>query len=85
MTNVRSRRKLGANAKQNQQKQKSLGTTSHINTAAPHLNKENVTQKEAERKGSLPKKLNQDFQSTKSRILGALNKLDDFLLNPQVR
>ena len=31
------------------------------------------------------KKLSEEFSRTKSRILGALSKLDEFLLNPQVR
>ena len=35
--------------------------------------------------GRVTKKLSQEFSRTKSRILGALSKLDEFLLNPQVR
>ena len=31
------------------------------------------------------KKLSQEFSRTESRILGAFSKLDEFLLNPQVR
>ena len=31
------------------------------------------------------KKLSQEFSRTESRILGALSKLDEFLLNPQTR
>ena len=31
------------------------------------------------------KKLSQDFSRTESRILGALSKLDEFLMNPHVR
>ena len=31
------------------------------------------------------KKLSQDFSRTESRILGALSKLDDFLLNPELQ
>ena len=31
------------------------------------------------------KKLSKEFNKTESRILGALSKLDEFLLNPQVR
>ena len=36
-------------------------------------------------KGGSPKKLSQEFSRTESRILGALSKLDEVLLNPQVR
>ena len=35
--------------------------------------------------GRVTKKLSQNFSRTKSRILGALSKLDEFRLNPQVR
>ena len=33
----------------------------------------------------MTKKLSQEFSRTESRILGALSKLDEFLLNPQIR
>ena len=35
--------------------------------------------------GLVTKKLSKEFSTTESRILGALSKLDDFLLNPQVQ
>ena len=35
--------------------------------------------------GRVTKKLSKEFSRTKSRFLGALSKLDEFLLNPQVR
>ena len=35
--------------------------------------------------GRVTKKLSKEFSRTESRILGALSKLDEFLLNPQVR
>ena len=35
--------------------------------------------------GRVTKKLSQEFSKTESRILGALSKLEEFLLNPQVR
>ena len=35
--------------------------------------------------GRVTKKLSKEFSRTESRILGALSKLDDILLNPQVR
>ena len=35
--------------------------------------------------GRVTKKLSKEFSKTESRILGALSKLDEFLLNPQVR
>ena len=36
-------------------------------------------------KGGSLKKLSKGFSRTESRILGVLSKLDEFLLNPQVR
>ena len=38
-----------------------------------------------ETEGRVTRKLSQEFSRTKSRILVALSKLDEFLLNPQVR
>ena len=35
--------------------------------------------------GWLTEKLSQEFSRTESRILGALSKFDEFLLNPRVR
>ena len=35
--------------------------------------------------GRVTKKLSKDFSWTEARVLGALSKLDDILLNPQVR
>ena len=36
-------------------------------------------------KGRVPKKLSKEFSRKESRILGALSKSDEFLLNPQIR
>ena len=35
--------------------------------------------------GGVTKKLSKEFNKTESRILGGLSKLDEFLLNPEVR
>ena len=35
--------------------------------------------------GRVTKKLSQEFDKAESRIFGALSKLDEFLLNPQIR
>ena len=48
----------------------------------PRINEENITQVSEEIEGSVTKKLSQEFSSTEARILGALFKLDEFLLNP---
>ena len=55
------------------------------NTLNPGMAEELITQVSEEIKGRVTKKLSQEFSRTESRILGALSKLDEFLLNPQVR
>ena len=46
---------------------------------------EYISQVSEEIEGRVTKKLSKEFSRTESRILGALFKLDEFLLNPQVR
>ena len=55
------------------------------NTSAPGRTEEYIAQVSAEIEGRVTKKLSQEFSRTESRISGALSKLDNFLLNPQVR
>ena len=46
---------------------------------------EYISQVSEEIEGRVTKKLSKEFSRTQSRILGALSKLDEFLLKPQVR
>ena len=46
---------------------------------------EYILQVSEEIEGRVIKKLSREFSRTESRILDALSKLDEFLLNPQVR
>ena len=46
---------------------------------------EYIYQAYEEIEGRVTKKLSKEFSRTQSRILGALSKLDEFLLKPQVR
>ena len=46
---------------------------------------EYTSQVSEEIEGKVIKKLSNEFSRTESRFLGALFKLDEFLLNPQVR
>ena len=55
------------------------------NTLDPDLTQDYISQVSEEIDGRVTKKLSKDFSRTESRILGALSKLDEFLLNPQVR
>ena len=47
--------------------------------------REYISQVSEEIEGRVTEKLSKEFTRTESRILGALSKLDEFLLNPQVR
>ena len=56
------------------------------NTSVPRNNEENITQVSEEIEGRVTKNLSQEFSRTQSSVLGALSKLDEFLLlNPQIR
>ena len=55
------------------------------NTSVPRINVEYITQVSEEIEGRVTKKLSQELSRTESRILGALSKLDEFLLNQQIR
>ena len=55
------------------------------NSAAPGISEDYITQVCEDTEGKVTKKLSQEFSRTESCILGALSKLDEFLLNPQIR
>ena len=52
------------------------------NSTAPRSQEDSITQVSEETEERVTKKLSQDFSRTESRILGALARLDDFLMNP---
>ena len=56
-----------------------------LNTLDPGMTQECISQVSEEIEESVTKNFSKDISRTKSRILGALSKLDEFLLNPQVR
>ena len=55
------------------------------NVLYPELTQDYISQVSEEIEGRVTKKLSKEFNKTESRILGALSKLDEFLLSPQVR
>ena len=55
------------------------------NKLDPGMAQENISQVSEEIEGRVTKKLSKEFSRTMSRILGALSKFDEFLLNSQVR
>ena len=59
--------------------------TQSQNTLEPELAQEYISQFSEEIEGRVTSKLSKVFSQTQSGILGALSKLDEFLLNPQFR
>ena len=55
------------------------------NTLDPELTQGYISPFSEEIEARVTKKLSKEFGSAEARILGALSKLDEFLLNPQVR
>ena len=51
----------------------------------PRSQEEYKTQVSEEIEGQLTKKLSQEFSRTKNRILGAIARLDDCLMNPLIQ
>ena len=51
------------------------------NSIAPRLQEDYITQVSEEIEGRVTKRLSKEFSRTENRILGALARLDDFLMN----
>ena len=83
MATLRNKRKMAAVTRQTQE-QHSRNSHSR-NTSVPRINEAYITQVFEEIEGRVTTKLSQEFSRTESRILGALSKLDEFFLNPQIR
>ena len=82
MATLRNKRKLAAVSRETPESTRS-GRTQNI--LDPELTQDYISQVSEEIEGRVTKKLSKEFSRTESRILGALSKLDEFLLNPQVR
>ena len=52
------------------------------NSSAPRTQEGYITQVSEEIEGRVTKRLSKEFSRTENRILGALARLDDFLMNP---
>ena len=83
MSTLRNKRELAAVTRETQEEHPRNGQSR--NTSIPGINEEYVTQGSEEIECRVTKNLSHEFSSTESRILGALFKLYDFLLNPQIR
>ena len=82
MATLRNKRKLAAVSRETPEGSRNSRGQSVLD---PELTQDYTSQVSEEIEGRVTKKLYKDFSKTDSRILGALSKLDEFLLNPQVR
>ena len=82
MATLINKRKLAAFSRETPEGSRSSRGQSVLD---PELTKDYISQVSEETEGRVTKKLSKEFSKTESRILGALSKLDEFLLNPQVR
>ena len=83
MATLRNKRKLAALNKENceEHPRSNLAEISNV----PRSQEDHNTQVSEEVEGRLTEKLSQEYCRTESRILGALSRLDDFLLNPLIQ
>ena len=77
---TRNKRKLAALNKENCEEHPR--SKSAQNSDAPRSQEDYITQVSEEIEGRVTKKLSQEFSRTENRILGALARLDSFLMNP---
>ena len=82
MATLKNKRKLAAVSRETPESNtRSRGQ----NVLDPELIQDYTSQVSEEIEGRVTKRLSKEFSKTESRILGALSKFDEFLLNPQVR
>ena len=81
MARLRNKRKLAAVSRETPEG--SRGSRGQ-NVLDPELTQQYISEVSEEIEGRVTKKISKEFSKTESRILGALSKLDEFLLNPQV-
>ena len=82
MATLRNKRKLAAVSRETPEGSRS---SRGQNVLDPELTQDNISQVSEEIEGRVTKKLSKEFSKTESCISGALSKLDEFLLNAQVR
>ena len=83
MARLRNKQKLAAVTRETPEEHPRNGQSRK--TSVPRINEEYITQVSAEIEGRVFRKLSQEFSRTESSVLGALSKLDEFFLNPQIR
>ena len=82
MATLRNKRKLAAVSRETPEGSRSNKGQTVLD---PELTQDYISQVSEEIEGRVTKKLSKEFSKTESPISGALSKLDEFLLNPQVR
>ena len=82
MATLRNKRKLAAVSRETLDSSRG---SRRRNVLDPELTQDYISQVSEEIEGRVTKKLSKEFNKTESGILRALSKLDEFLLNPQVR
>ena len=80
MATLRNKRKLASLNKENCEEHPRSNLAQNSNV--PRSQEDYITQVSVDIEGRVTKKLWQEFSRTKNRILGALARLDDFLMNP---
>ena len=81
MATLRNKRKLAAVSRETPEISRDSRAQ---NVLDPELTQDYISQDSEEIEGRATKKLSEEFSKTESRILGALSKLDELLLNPKV-
>ena len=81
MATLRNKRKLAAVSRETPEGSRGSRAQTVLD---PELTQDYISQVSEEIEGRVTKKLSKEFSKTESRILGALSKLDELLLNPQV-
>ena len=82
MATLRNKRKLAAVSRETPEGGRSSRAQ---NVLDPESAQDYISQVSEEIEGRVTEKISKEFSKTESRILGALSKLEVFLLNPQVR
>ena len=77
---TRNKKKLAALNKENSEEHPRSNLVQNSNV--PRSQEDYITQVSEEIEGRVTQKLSQEFSRTENRILGALARLDDFLMNP---
>ena len=83
MATLRNKRKLAAVTRETQEEHPRNGQSR--NTSLPRTNVEYITLVSEKIEGRVTKNLSKEISRTESRLLSALSKLEEFLLNPQIR